>query len=79
MKKYGTKKLKKLMIGFRFYYTGHPVFDLDNLEKACEDSLKGFAYKDDNVQIIPKYKHTESFCVKENPRVELELEEIIEA
>lgn len=57
-------------------YRPRRVGDIDNVLKAVLDSLKGYAWGDDaQVTEIHAYRHDDKF----QPRVEIEIREIIDA
>ena len=60
-----------LYMAARFYPSRHPAGDLDNLLKTLLDTLKGFAFVDDN-QVRAMYVLMMDFD-KNNPRVELRI------
>ena len=64
---------EQIAITFHFYRASAGRADVDNLSKACMDSLQGVIFKNDNqVSVLHAEKHID----RENPRVEITVEEI---
>ena len=57
----------------RLYFETKRKVDLDNFNKLWADSLEGVVYANDNQ--IAELNITKFYC-KENPRIELEIEEL---
>lgn len=51
----GRMRFALCRMGFKFFVSGHPVLDLDNLIKGVKDALKGSAFEDDNALVVQGY------------------------
>lgn len=75
--KQALKPMKKISVTVRIYFRDLRRRDLDNMEKLIADSITmSGIIKDDNWQILNEW-HVSGALDKDDPRIELEIKEII--
>ena len=74
----GIVKFDRACLTARFFVYGNRLMDLDNLMKSIKDSMKTWLFRDDNIDVIPKYREVEAFRVKDEnlARTEIVLEDM---